>query len=89
MNKNIRKGKGYSWEMSEKTGFGTRLSRGFTIDNLDSKTLQEAENRYEEIFIIIREALAENGSLCMDSWEDRLSCAQALSDTLKVKGYLR
>ena len=89
MSKNIRKGKGYSWEMSEKTGFGTRLSSGFTVDNLDSKTLQEAENRYEEVFIIIREALAENESLCMDSWEDRLSCTQAISDALRNKGYLQ
>lgn len=85
--KNIRKGKGYYWKEEEApTRAGsTRSSSGFTIDNLDTKTMDQATSKYEKLFILIRETLEDNDSLSMDDEQDRLTACQAIIDKMKSK----
>ncbi len=78
---------GIRWQMITKCG--TEVVSGFTIDNLDKKTISEAENKFEEIFILVRQALEENQSRCMDVEEERLHCTQAIANAIKKGGYLR
>lgn len=86
MSGKIRKGAGYSWfhesGHSYKGSEMLRSTYGYTVDNLDTKSLEEAENTYEETFIRIRDLLQEK-SWCCDSREDVLSICQAISDSLK------
>jgi hypothetical protein len=86
-NRNIRKKSGYSWSESTHTGFGERSTRGFSVDNLDTKDLNSAENAYEKLFILVRGVLEENSSYCMDNEEERLQTCQDIAD--KVRPYLK
>ncbi len=79
---NKRTGKGFHWVMEEKTANGTRITSGFTVDDLDSKNLEEAESPYEETFIMVRKALETCSSYCMDVKSERLQCVQVIADTL-------
>ena len=59
------------------------------IDNLDTKSINEAENNYEATFITIRDALKEQEGtqLNLASESARLSITQTITDLLK-KGRL-
>jgi len=59
------------------------------IDNLNTKSLNQAENNYEKTFIIVRKALEENEQFCCDDETDRLSLAQIITDSLKQKFIIR
>ena len=85
---NIRKKNGVSWKMTTKSCFGTTETSGFTIDNLDTKDVSEAANRYEETFIRIRNLLKEK-PWCCDSAEDVLSICQAICDNLRKNLLIR
>lgn len=79
---NIRKGKGYKWTDSNLALAGdTRVTSGFTIDNLDTKTLSDANNEYERIFILVREIFEKNTD-SLSSKETRLQCVQDITDTI-------
>ena len=87
----IRKGSGYRWRdqssFESKGGHFERQLSGFTVDDLDKKTLVEAEDIYERVFITIRGVLEKNEQLCCDDKADRLTLCQNISDVLK-KNYL-
>ena len=87
--KNERIGKGYKWSSSHDGPMGLREVSGFTVDNLDTKSLEQATSAYERAFIIIRESLEENESCCMDIETERLQCVQAAADALRASGLLR
>ena len=53
------------------------------IDNLDTKSLDQAENNYEKVFITIRTALESNEQFCCDDEKDRLALTQVVTDLLK------
>lgn len=88
---------------SEKTRNGSRLttklyseSCGSTsestfleIDNLDVKTIEQAENNYEQVFITIRKVLENNEQFCCDDENDRLSLAQSIADILRQSMLIR
>lgn len=59
------------------------------VDNLDTKSLDQAENNYEKTFVIIRKTLEENEQFCCDDETDRLSLAQIITDSLKQKSIIR
>ena len=80
---NIRVGKGIKWRMIRHTCMGDQVSSGYTIDNLDTKDFNQAINKYEKVFILIRKALEEKSSHCMDIENERLACCQAITDILK------
>ena len=86
--KNIRKGKGYAWTYYFDTGHHLREQSGFIVDNLDSKHLVQAENKYEKVFIIARDALHKNLDLLMDK-NERLQIAQDIADRARESGALR
>ena len=82
--KNIRSKHGYHWSEPEiHTGFGSRQTSGFVVDNLDTKKLEEATSSYEKAFIISREVLKDISSYCLDNDEERLQCCQDLADALR------
>ena len=89
LSRNERDGHGYRWTLEHDTGVGTRTTTGFTIDDLDSKTLAEATDNYEKVFVLIRETLEFNSSFCMDVPEERLRCCQAISDKLRESLLIR
>ena len=79
-----RRGSGIEWQMVSKGFAGNpSVTTGFTIDNLDTKRYEEAADQYERIFILIRKALEENNSCCMDVEEERLLCAQAAVNLIR------
>ena len=59
------------------------------IDNLDTKSLEQAENNYEKTFVTIRKTLEENEQFCCDDENDRLALTQAITDSLKQKFIIR
>ena len=56
----IRKKKGYIWKMETKTS----ILSGYTVDNLDSKNLDQAEREFENAFIKVRQALEGHDTKC-------------------------
>ena len=82
MSEHQRHGPGIRFRYTEHTGFGAREISGYTIDNLDTKTLEQAENNYEKVFVLVRKVLEKNESFCMDVEEERLQCCQEISDAL-------
>lgn len=84
----IRNGKGYHWSEEAGAPGGTRTVSGYTVDNLDTKTLDETTNIYEETFVRIRTLLTSK-PWCCDSGEDVLSICQAVSDELRENLLLR
>lgn len=85
---NIRKGKGFHWGEEAHAPGGTRTVSGYTIDNLDTKTLEETADIYEEVFVRVRDLLTSK-PWCCDSEEDVLSICQAVSDELRENLLLR
>ena len=59
------------------------------IDNLNTKSFEQAENNYEKTFVLIRKALEDNEQFCCDDETDRLSLAQIITDSLKQKFIIR
>tara|TARA_A100001011_G_scaffold389404_1_gene470846 strand:- start:420 stop:680 length:261 start_codon:yes stop_codon:yes gene_type:complete len=59
------------------------------IDNLDTKSFDQAENNYEKTFVIVRKVLEENEQFCCDDEVDRLALAQVITDSLKQKFIIR
>ena len=87
MERNIRKKHGYSWDEGEMhTGFGSRRTYGFFVDHLDTKTLEQASDLYEEVFVLVRTALEANTSYCLDNDRERLQCCQDIADKLRSHG---
>ena len=82
-----RSGPGIRWKQTQKSCLGMKVLSGFTVDNLNTKALSEAETTFEELFILIRTETELHESLCMDSEEDRLNLCQSLSD--KIYKYYR
>ena len=78
-NKDVRKGKGIQWVLE--THFGE--SRGFTVDNLDTKSMGDAENDFERLFVTIRKVLENRESFCLDNEEERLQVCQDLAENIK------
>ena len=64
-------------------------SKFVEIDNLDTKTLEQAENEYEQVFITIRNVLENNEQFCCDDENDRLSLAQSIADILRQNMLIR
>ena len=58
------------------------------IDNLDTKTIEQAENNYEEVFVRFRDLLT-NKPWCCDSREDVLSICQVLTDSMRENLLIR
>jgi hypothetical protein len=58
------------------------------IDNLDTKTIEQAENNYEEVFVRIRDLLTDK-PWCCDSKEDVLSICQVLADNMRENLLIR
>lgn len=61
----------------------------FEVDNLDTKTMTDAENNYERTFIKIRETLEQNEQFCCDDESDRLSLTQSIADILRQNNLIR
>ncbi len=85
----IRRGPGYHWTDDAHGPHGPRVISGFTVDHLDSKTLDQSESEYEKVFILVRDVLEEWRELSMDNWPHRLQVAQAVSDILRKKGIVK
>ena len=58
------------------------------VDNLDSKTPEQAENNYEEVFIRIRNILTGQSWSCQNQ-KDVLTISQKISDELRKNSLLR
>jgi hypothetical protein len=86
---NIRRGPGYHWIDEGHGPHGPRSTSGYTVDNLDSKVLEQADSSYEKTFILVRDALEEYRDLSMENWPHRLQVAQVVSDILRKKGLLK
>lgn len=61
----------------------------FEVDNLNTKTIEQAENSYEEVFITIRKVLENNEQFCCDDENDRLSLTQSIADILRQSMLIR
>jgi hypothetical protein len=59
------------------------------IDNLNTKSISQAENNYEKTFIKIRETLEQNEQFCCDDESDRLSLTQSIVDILRQNNLIR
>ena len=70
------------------TGFGDRTTVWSTTDNLDTKSLEQTSNNYEEVFVRIRNLLSEK-PWCCDSKEDVLSMCQIIADDLRSNLLIR
>ena len=82
--KNIRKGKGFSWCEAAHGFEGTeRTARGFTVDNLDTKDFSSALNKYEKVFIIVRDILQTLPH------ETALQVSQDIADAMRERGNLQ
>ena len=90
MSRNIRMKHGYRWDEGEShTGFGSRHTYGFSVDHLDTKTIDQAESLYEKVFILTRMALEDNSSYCMDNDTERLQTCQDIVDMLHRYGVVQ
>tara|TARA_R100001509_G_scaffold157526_1_gene121722 strand:+ start:460 stop:723 length:264 start_codon:yes stop_codon:yes gene_type:complete len=86
--RNIRKGRGYAWSDSyHGAGGHLREQSGFTVDNLDSKHLDQAANKYERVFIIVRNTL--HGANLEIGVNEQLQIAQDIADTSRESGVFR
>ena len=59
------------------------------VDNLNTKSIDQAENNYEKTFIIVRKILEQNEQFCCDDETDRLSLTQIIADSLKQRFVIR
>ena len=74
-----RRRNGVVWKMENSYS----ITEGFTIDNLDTKSMPQASNDFERLFITIRKVLEKNDSYCMDNESERLQVCQALARKIK------
>jgi hypothetical protein len=81
--KTERSGSAYHWVLETHSS----IVSGRTIDNLDKKPLVSATNKFEWAFIILREELTKNESLCMDSEEDRLTLCQNFAERFRSQKF--
>ena len=79
-----RVGRGIKWQLVMNRCLGHSVISGFDVDDLDTKSTEQAESPFEKLFIIVRQALEENESRCADDEKDRLDLCQAISDKLWV-----
>ena len=86
--KKIRKGRGLTTKLYSDSHGSTSESTFFEVDNLDTKTLEQAENNYEEVFVRFRDLLTDK-PWCCDSREDVLSICQALADNMRENLLIR
>lgn len=63
-NSETRKGKGYHWRTKHANSDGVVISEsyGYAVDNLDTKTVEQAENNFEELFIRIRDIMIKSSN---------------------------
>ena len=54
-------------------------TKGYTVDNLNTKELSEAQTPFEKLFVMTRMALRENESLCTDDEQDMLQICHIVS----------
>ena len=61
------------------------------IDNLDTKSIDQAEDNYEKVFIVVRDFLEQqkDKQYNLVSETVRLSFAQDITDLLKQGGFIR
>ena len=85
----IRKGSGLTTKLYSDCHGSVSESIYFEVDNLDTKTLEQAENIYEEVFITIRKVLENNEQFCCDDENDRLSLTQSIADILRQSMLIR
>ena len=76
-----RAGPGIKWQMVAKQG--AEIISGFTIDNLDKKTLKEADSDFEKVFVGVRIVLEELSSKCLDNESERLEVSQKVAEFFK------
>lgn len=58
------------------------------IDNLDTKTIDEAQDNYEKVFVTVRDALSKNQQYFCVEENDRLSLVQVVTDLLRQEGLI-
>ena len=84
----IRNGSRLTTKLLSEDHSSTSESTFVEIDNLDTKTLEQAENNYEEIFVRFRDLLTDK-PWCCDSKEDVLSMCQVLADNMRENLLIR
>ena len=77
-----RHGSGIRWKSTQHSCLGLSVTTGFTRDDLDTKQLDDAKNKFESLFITVRKVLEEHESSCLDSESERLTVCQALADRI-------
>ena len=86
--KKIRNGSRLTTKLYSDCHGSTSESTFLEIDNLDTKTIEQAENNYEEVFVRFRDLLNDKPWGC-DSREDVLSICQALADSMRENLLIR
>ena len=86
--KKIRNGNRLTTKLYSDCHGSTSESTFLEIDNLDTKTIEQAEDNYEEVFIRFRELLTDK-PWCCDSSEDVLTMCQELADNLRENLLIR
>ncbi len=85
----IRNGSRLKTKIYSDSHGSTSESTFLEIDNLDTKTIEQAVNSYEEVFITIRKVLENNEQICCDDENDRLSLTQSIADILRQSALIR
>ena len=84
----IRKGSKLTTKLYSDCHGSTSESTFFEVDNLDTKTIEQAENNYEEVFVRFRDLLTDK-PWCCDNREDVLSICQELADSMRENLLIR
>tara|TARA_B100000035_G_scaffold233121_1_gene201347 strand:- start:3710 stop:3991 length:282 start_codon:yes stop_codon:yes gene_type:complete len=84
--KKTRNGRSLRIEFHDDHGDCTSSSIWYEFDDLDTKTIDNAENNYEKVFVVLRDALMENGC---DDEDARLAITQNLTDLLRQNNLIR
>jgi hypothetical protein len=85
----IRNGNRLTTKLYSDSHNATSESTFHEIDNLNTKTIEQAVNSYEEVFITIRRVLENNEQFCCDDENDRLSLTQSIADILRQSMLIR
>ena len=84
----IRKGSRLTTKLYSSSRDSTSESIFLEVDNLDTKTIEQAESNYEEVFVRIRDLLTDK-PWCCDNRDDVLSICQALADSMRENLLIR
>lgn len=84
----IRNGSRLTTKLYSEGHGSTSESVFLEIDNLDTKTIEQTENNYEEVFVRFRDLLTDK-PWCCDSREDVLSICQVLADSMRENLLIR